>query len=139
MANDFFGKGIAFPVRPLSGGGLLLAAGEAKVQQSVWLILATAPGERLMRPDFGCGIHDLVFEPNTSAQRELVAVKVREALVKWELRIDVLDVVSETSPDRRNRLMIQIDYRLRANNAFNNMVYPFFLHDEAVEEAGRAA
>ena len=85
-----------------------------------------------MRPEFGCGIHDLVFEPNTAALRGLVQSKVREALIRWEPRIDVLDVrVEHRRPTQRNRLLIRIDYRVRANNAFFNLVYPFFLDEGA--------
>ena len=84
-----------------------------------------------MQPDFGCGIHDLVFEPNTAALRGVVQTNVREALTRWEPRIDVLDVRVETPPDFRNRLLIHVDYRVRANNAVFNLVYPFFLDEGA--------
>jgi phage baseplate assembly protein W len=85
-----------------------------------------------MLPEFGCGIHDLVFEPNTAALRGLVQSKVGEALIRWEPRIDVLGVRAESpTPDQRNRLLIRVDYRVRANNAFFNLVYPFFLDEGA--------
>jgi hypothetical protein len=82
-----------------------------------------------MRPEFGCGIHELVLEANTAALRGLVERKVREALVRWEPRIDVLEVTAETPPERRNYLLIRIAYRIRANNALYNLVYPFFLDE----------
>ena len=91
----------------------------------------TAPGERQMLPDFGCGIHDLVFQPNTASLRGMVADKVRTALVRWEPRIDVLDVRVETPAEARNYLLIYIDYRIRTNNAFHNLVYPFFINEGA--------
>jgi hypothetical protein len=128
---DFRGRGWAFPVRPDPGGSLRLAEGDDKIRQSIWIILSTAPGERQMRPDFGCGIHELVFEPNTARLHGVVAENVRESLTRWEPRIDVLDVHVERPVDARNYLLIRIDYRLRENNAFYNLVYPFFINEGA--------
>jgi len=102
---------------------------EEAIRNSLFLILSTAPGERVMRPDFGCGIHDLVFQPNTAALRGSVQVRVRESLVKWEPRIDVTDVRVETDPRAAHHLIVRIDYRVRANNALFNLVYPFFLNE----------
>jgi phage baseplate assembly protein W len=82
-----------------------------------------------MRPGFGCGIHDLVFDLNTAALRALVSQQVRDALTRWEPRIDVVDVRAETPPEGGNYLLIRIDYRIRVNNAFQNLVYPFFLNE----------
>lgn len=129
MGRDFLGRGWSFPVKPGPAGRLSFVGGEEKIRQSIWIILSTAPGERQMRPGFGCGIHDLVFEPNTAALRGLVQEKVREALVHWEPRIDVIDVRVETPPESRNHLLIRIDYRIRANNAIYNLVYPFFINE----------
>lgn len=126
---DFIGKGWPFPIRPDEQGRLGLVGGEEKVRQSLWIILSTAPGERQMLPEFGCGIHDLLFEPNTTALRGLVQDKVREGLVRWEPRIDVLDVRVEPDGDAHNILLIYIDYRMRTNNAFYNLVYPFFINE----------
>jgi phage baseplate assembly protein W len=86
-----------------------------------------------MRPEFGCPIHDLVFQPNTAALRGLVQQQVRDSLTRWEPRIDVLDVRVETPPEERDRLLIHIDYRVRSNNALFNLVYPFFIN-EGTEE-----
>ena len=129
MERDFLGRGWSFPVRPGSDGRLSYAGGDEKIRQSIWLIMSTAPGERQMRPDFGCGIHDLVFEPNTAALRGLVQTRVREALVRWEPRIDVTDVRVEAEPEARNYMLIRVDYRIRSNNAFYNLVYPFFINE----------
>ena len=131
MAQAIYGKGWAFPIRPGPDGRLAMVEDEDAVRNSIFLILSTAPGERLMRPDFGCGIHDLVFQANTVALRGEVEVRVREALVRWEQRIDVLDVRAETAPAEPSQLLIRIDYRLRTNNAFFNLVYPFFLAEGA--------
>jgi phage baseplate assembly protein W len=131
MEQDFLGRGWSFPIRPTAGDRLSFIGGEEKIRQSIWIILSTAPGERQMRPDFGCGVHDLVFEPNTAALRGTVQEKVRETLTRWEPRIDVIDVRVETPPEARNHLLIRIDYRMRANNAFYNLVYPFFINEGA--------
>jgi phage baseplate assembly protein W len=124
---DPIGVGWPFPIRPGTDNRLRFQGGEEKIRQSIWLILSTAPGERLMLPEFGCGIHDLVFEANTASLRAIVQTRVREALDRWEARIDVLDVQVQTPPEQRNYLLIRIDYRIRATNAFFNLVFPFFL------------
>lgn len=139
-APSFLGTGWAFPVVPDLTGRLQYAQGDELVQQSVEIILGTGQGERQMRPTFGCGIYDLVGEPNTAALRGMVREKVRDALVQWEPRIDVLDVRVESPDDQRNRLDIWIDYRIRATNSFYNLVYPFFLAEGApAKESSHAA
>jgi phage baseplate assembly protein W len=130
--GDFIGQGWWFPVKPDVQGRLRWVAGDEEIRQSVWLILTTAPGERQMRPEFGCGLYDLVFDANTAQLHGLVQEQVRAALNRWEPRIDVIDVRVEAPPEQRNLLLIHVDYRIRANNAFFNLVYPFFL----VEGAG---
>ena len=124
---DIIGRGWSFPVKPGRDGRLAYTGGGEKVGQSIRLILSTAPGERLMLPDFGCGVHDLVFEPNTEALRSAIQHRVREALIQWEPRIDVLDVRVDAPEDQRNGLLIAVDYRIRANNTFYNLVYPFYI------------
>ncbi|HEU5013492.1 MAG TPA: GPW/gp25 family protein [Roseiflexaceae bacterium] len=131
MQTDVIGKGWVFPLVPNSPGQLPWIGGDEKIRQSIWIILSTAPGERQMLPEFGCGIHDLVFEANTAALRGVLQGKVRDALVRWEPRIDVLDVHVEAPPEARNYLLIKIDYRVRANNSFYNLVYPFFINEGA--------
>jgi phage baseplate assembly protein W len=125
----FLGRGWGFPIRPGPDGGLRLTDQEEAIRNSIFLILSTAPGERLMRPDFGCGIHDLVFQANTADLRGSVQARVRESLVRWEHRIDVLDVRAEAPPLAGHQLLIRIDYRIRSNNALYNLVYPFFLRE----------
>ena len=80
-----------------------------------------------MRPEFGCGIWELVMEPNTSQLHGRVQARVREALVRWEPRIDVLDVRVDSPPEQKHMLLIRLDYRVRANNAQANLVYPFYI------------
>lgn len=129
--KDFVGRGWAFPPKLSADERLPYIGGPVKVQQSIWIILSTAPGERQMLPDFGCGVHDLVFQANTAALHGMVCEKVKVALTRWEPRIDVLEV-RVTSPDEeRNRLDIDIDYRLRTNRAFYNLVYPLYLDEGA--------
>ena len=131
MDRSFLGKGWPFPPRISRENPLALLGGDEKIRQSIWIILSTAPGERLMLPEFGCGVHDLVFEANTAALRAQVEEKIRLAMLRWEPRIDVLDVRVETTPEARNYLLIRIDYRVRSNNALFNLVYPFFLNEGA--------
>ncbi|MBB5157043.1 GPW/gp25 family protein [Saccharopolyspora phatthalungensis] len=139
MDIDMLGKGMAFPIRWDVAGRPRLAAGSEKIQQGILMIMATALGERVMRPDFGCGIHDLVFQPNTATLHGVVIEQVREALIRWEPRIDLLDVRAEVPPDTPHCLLIRVDYRIRANNATQNVVYPFVLGegDAAVPGGGR--
>jgi hypothetical protein len=129
ISASFIGRGWRFPVKPDAQGRLNFVGGDEEIRQSIWIILTTAPGERQMREGFGCGVHDLVFDANTAALQGLVQENVRAALTRWEPRVDVLAVRAESPPDQRNILMIHIDYRIRANNAIFNLVYPFFLFE----------
>ncbi len=127
----FLGRGWSFPVQPGRDGGLGMVAGETSVEQSIVIILGTSPGERFMRPEFGCGAWDLVMEPNTPQLHGRLQLRVREALTRWEPRIDVLDVSVGTPPQQRNQLDVRISYRIRGNNATYNLVYPYFLQEGA--------
>lgn len=128
---NLIGKGWTFPIRPTPEGKLSLVSGEEKIRQSLLLILSTAPGERKMYPEFGCGIHDLVFQPNTEMLHARVQNQVRDALIRFEPRIDVVDVRVEMPPEARNFLIVRVDYRIRTSNSFYNLVYPFFLTEGA--------
>ena len=125
--RSFLGTGIRFPVTVGPHGGLALSAGETSVVESIWLVLSTAPGERVMNSEFGCGIQHLVFAPNTSATHAQVAHHVEDALLRFEPRIEVLDVRVDDEGDLSNVLLIAIDYRVRDNNTINNVVYPFYI------------
>ena len=125
--REFLGTGWNFPPRPDASGTLHFVSGEELVIQGIEIVLGTSPGERQMRPEFGCGIYELVGEANTVALRGLVKERVTEALRLWEPRIDVLDVRVEAPDAQQNRMDIHIDYRIRSNNSFFNLVYPFFL------------
>lgn len=125
--RSFLGTGIRFPVAVGPHGGLALSAGETSIVESIWLVLSTAPGERVMNAEFGCGIQNLVFAPNTSATHAQVAHHVEEALLRFEPRIEVLDVRVDAEGDLANVLLIAVDYRVRDNNTINNVVYPFYI------------
>jgi phage baseplate assembly protein W len=113
-------------VSAAADGNLQRAAYEAGVRQSIWLILATAKGERAMRPDFGCGIHELVFDTIRASTGGRVAAAVRDTLLRFEPRIDVRDV-TVTPGGSGEVLLISIDYEVRATNNAFNLVYPFYL------------
>lgn len=130
MPKSFLGIGWAFPIDVEDEGKLVLAEYEESVRQSVWIVLGTARGERLMRPDFGCGIHELVFEVNTASTAGRVSQEVRDALLLFEPRIDVLDVGVTPGGDGEV-LLISIEYRVRATNNVFNLVYPFYLERSA--------
>jgi Bacteriophage baseplate protein W len=124
---DFLGTGLRFPLQVTPQGRIALSSADRRVEESIYLILGTKVGERVMMPDFGCAIHDLVFAPNNASTRTRAIDAVRRALVLFEPRIDVLQVSADTAPAEPNLLLLRIDYRLRSSNAINNLVYPFFL------------
>jgi phage baseplate assembly protein W len=127
--RDYLGVGWKFPLQVTPGGTIAQAAFEQRIEESIYLILSTAKGERVMLPDFGCGIHELVFEVNNPTTIAVVTQSVRQALVALEPRIDVLDISTETDPEVQNLLLIRINYRVRANNARGNLVYPFYIRE----------
>jgi phage baseplate assembly protein W len=123
---DFLGSGWKFPVA-VANGNIVASGGEEKIRESILIILGTSKGERVMRPEFGCGINDLVFEVNSTATTTLVAFHVKEALQKWEPRIEVLNVFVAPDEEKRHQLNIEIDYEVKLTNSKANLVYPFFL------------
>ena len=127
MDNEFLGTGWAFPIGLDDEGRAQMVDGDESVRQSIWMILSTSPGERLMRPDFGCGIHDLVFGVNNVGTANAAAGAVHEALATWEPRIDVLEVFAVPDPGQPDLLLIEINYRVRSTNSRFNLVYPFYL------------
>jgi phage baseplate assembly protein W len=126
MIADFLGKGWAFPVALSGEGGIEMSPGEKSIQEAIWIILATSFGERVMRPDFGCGIHNLIFSVIDATTVGRATQEVRLALIRWEPRIEVLDVDTEVR-GRGEVLLINIHYRNRSTNNFFNLVYPFYL------------
>jgi phage baseplate assembly protein W len=127
MTRPILGNGWKFPIRISGRGGFALSSEEQDVAEAIWIVIATARGERIMRPEFGCGIHDYVFAPNNASTRGAIAYQVQQALIRWEPRIDVIDVRAQDDPGQPNLILVVVDYHIRANNAFHNLVYPFFL------------
>lgn len=124
---DFVGRGLAFPVHTDATGSVALVGGEREVVESIRLILATAPGERPMRPEFGCAIHDLVFAPADAATAGRIAYEVRISLERWEPRIALADVSVGFDEVDQGTLLIDIRYSLRGTNDPRNLVFPFYV------------
>src|SRR5919106_2738634 len=124
---DILGSGIAFPLQVDRRGGIALASDESDVDQAIQLILATAPGERPMRPEFGCGVHDFVFDTIDARTVARMETEVRSALDRWEPRIEVTDVRFDLDQASAGQLLIHITYRLRSTNHMRNLVYPFYV------------
>ena len=129
MANDFLGAGWKYPVRTDADRKIAMSEYEEDIKEAVWIILGTAKGERVMRPDFGCGIHDFVFAPINTATVNLVENAVREALTLWEPRIELTKVEVSTEQADEGKLIVSIDYRVRMTNNRFNLVYPFYLKE----------
>ena len=129
-AKAFLGVGWAFPVRPGSNvGEIPLVAYEEDIRQAILLILETNLGERVMRPDFGAGLRELVFEPLNTTTMALVQHRVEQALITWEPRIRVKEVKVTAAGASRNRLNVDIGYEVRSTNTFYNLVHPFYLQE----------
>jgi uncharacterized protein len=137
MPAGFIGNGWAFPVTTDPTGRIALVSSDQRIQQSIRLILGTAHGERPMRPEFGCAIHEHVFAPADATTAGHIAYEVGRALERWEPRIDVDDIDVSIDPDDLSTLYIDIRYRHRGTNDPRNLVFPFYvLPDEADTPAG---
>ncbi|MCA1577377.1 MAG: GPW/gp25 family protein [Acidobacteria bacterium] len=148
--QDFIGKGWRFPIKVNARGRLEWSDGPSRIQDSIWIIIKTALGERLMRPTFGAGVDDFVFESNSEINRAQLSAAIKDALLQWEPRIE-LDDVRVTSgwqaKDRRledldsvsavrdrstaldSQVVVTIEYRLRTTNEIFNVVFPFYLEE----------
>ena len=126
-ADDFVGQGIAFPMRVDHKGGIALNHGADDLDAAIAVVLGTAPGERAMRPTFGCEIWNHVFDPVNFTTLSLMADEVRNAIAQWEPRVEVEDVVAHVDPDRPGQIAFDIDYVVRATNDARNLVYPFYV------------
>ncbi|WP_030197579.1 GPW/gp25 family protein [Streptomyces sp. NRRL S-87] len=141
MAEQFIGSGWAFPVRTDATGAVALVGGDVEIEESMRLILGTAPGERPMRPQFGCAIHDFVFAPADAATAAQIAYEVRLSLERWEPRIDLVDVTVTFDAGDEGTLYIDIRYAPRGSNDPRNLVFPFYVipgHD-APDDGGERA
>lgn len=129
LNREFLGVGWRFPLQVTPQGRIAQSRYEQRIEEAIVLILSTAPGERPMLPDFGCGIQNALFAPNDARTIALVVHEVRKALTRFEPRIDVLDVHAENTLDAPNLLLVRISYRVRATNAIGNLVYPYYIRE----------
>lgn len=134
VEHGIVGRGWALPTdddRPTAmvdrAGGIAMVGGADKIATSIQMILATAPGERVMRPEFGCRIWELMFAPLTATTRGAMRHAVREALGRWEPRIEVEDIAVRADPVDPARVDIHVAYRIRSSNDRRNLVYPFYV------------
>ena len=125
--TEIIGSGLAFPLQVDRRGGIALARDEQDIDQAIQLILGTAPGERPMRPEFGCGVHDFVFDTIDAGTVGRMEEAIRSALSRWEPRIEVRSVEFDVSHAARGVLTIDIGYTVRATNTDRNLVYPFYV------------
>ncbi len=131
--TDIIGTGISFPLRINRLGGLALSTGYTDIEEAIDVILGTAPGERPMRPEFGCGVHNYVFDTIDAYTLGRIDYEVRAALDRWEPRIDVVDIQPDLTRQAEGVLMLDITYSIRATNDIRNLVYPFYLIPEGPE------
>jgi phage baseplate assembly protein W len=130
--NQFLGRGLHFPVRLNPLGSVELVSAEKDIEQAITIILGTRCGERVMRPDFGCRVHDLLFEPRDALLVGKLQQYVGEALELWEPRIEVLSVLPRLDPDSDGAVLVEINYRIKSTHDQRSIVYPFFI--EATED-----
>ncbi|MEX5304341.1 GPW/gp25 family protein [Kocuria sp. CPCC 205258] len=133
MGQEFIGSGWAFPLRTDRTGSIALARETREIEESIYLILATAPGERPMRPEFGCAVHDYVFAPADASTAGDIAFAVRVALDRWEPRINLEDILVHLDTAADGVLLIEVQYTVRGTNDPRNLVFPFYTiprHDQ---------
>jgi len=129
--NAFLGVGWKFPIDVDRRRGVAMSQHEDNIYESILIIIGTAFGERVMRPEFGCAIHDLIFAPNNPNTHGLIIYYVREAIVKWEPRVQDVEVECETDKHDETKVVVKVSYRVISTNNKYNLVYPFFLQKES--------
>lgn len=127
--NDFIGQGWRFPITVNAKGGLNWSAGPERIQDAIWLVIKTALGERVMRPRFGAGVDDFVFQPNSPAIRVALESAIKQALLEWEPRIELEAVRVDPVAGEPSQVLASIEYRIRTTNELFNVVYPFYLEE----------
>jgi phage baseplate assembly protein W len=135
VSQQFVGQGWAFPIRTDATGGILLVSREREIEESIRLIIGTAYGERPMRPEFGCAVHEFVYAPANPTTAGRIAHEVRASLRRWEPRIGVDSVDVAPSPDDPALLFIDIRYTIRPDNDPRNLVFPFYMIPNEGEES----
>jgi uncharacterized protein len=123
--GDFIGSGWSFPTTITPAGSVRLVGGSEDIDAAIRMILSTIPGERVMRPEFGCRMWSLIFAPLTASTLGLIEQYVREALERWEPRIELDSVLAVADQDSAE-VKVELDYRLRATNDVRNLVFPFY-------------
>ena len=129
-AMELIGKGWKFPIKVNAKGGLSYSEGPERIQDAIWIVLSTSLGERLMRPDFGAGVHEYVFQSNSDVMRTRLQSAVNEALLKWEPRIELTNVTVQEG-NQPSQVLVSIDYRIRTTNELFNRVYPLYVQEGA--------
>ncbi len=124
---DLVGRGWSFPIQLNNQGKVGLTSGHDEISQSIHIILSTRPGERVMRPTFGCRIQELIFDPNDIMTASTAERYIRQALGRWEPRINVTNVVATPDEDQNGVLMIQVDYEIKKTHDVRSLVFPFYL------------
>jgi phage baseplate assembly protein W len=127
--TDFIGKGWRFPIKVNAKGGLSWSEGLDRIQDAIWLIIKTGLGERVMRPQFGAGVDDYVFQPNSPTIRAALAAAIQSALLQWEPRIDLEAVRVDPVPGEPSQVLASIEYTIRSTNEMFNVVYPLYLEE----------
>lgn len=127
MPQEIIGRGWAFPPHIGPQGGIALTHERNEIDQAIHIILSTSPGERVMRPTFGCRLHDIVFAPNNSHTAARARRYVEEALGMWEPRISIVRVEVLQDTDQANCLIIEVHYEIKATHDQRSLVYPFYL------------
>jgi phage baseplate assembly protein W len=128
--KEFIGQGWAFPLQVNPRGELALVTGSTDIEQAIGIILGTIPGERVMRPNFGCRAWELIFAPNNAATRSLLVAYVRQALEFWEPRIELMNVSVDIDPNEDSALLVEIEYRTKTTHDQRSIVYPFYIMGE---------
>lgn len=129
--KSYLGNGLSFPLRVDARGQIALVSGNEDIEQSIRIILSTKPGERVMRPTFGCRAQELLFEPRSAATVSLLQEYVYQALRIWEPRIEVRQVRVINDDDQPGTLLAEIEYEIKAVHDTRSIVYPFYIADEA--------
>ena len=128
--KTFIGSGLSFPLRADARGQVELVTGNEDIEQSIRIILSTQPGERVMRPTFGCRAHELLFEPRSPSIISLLQEYVHDALRIWEPRIDLRQVNVTAADEFGGALLAEIEYQIKATHDTRSIVYPFFIEEE---------
>lgn len=125
--RDFHGTGWGFPIETDGDGAIRKVSGRRDIEEAIRIILGTTPGERVMRPEFGCGINTFAFVTIDATTLSMVETRVEEALERWEHRIEIVEVDAVADTDETGRIDIEVRYRIRRSNDERNLVYPFYV------------